>query len=274
MQVSAADSGSPLFLLGTGRCGSTFWQSLFSRAPGVWIWGEHGGLMRPLLATRAQAARKFCRPDGPTVSPAEMQAPIAESGPRLAWANCFTREDLDDVLRGAVLAIFGQGLPPGTSRWGFKELRYVHDTARHHLDLFPGGSVVHTLRHPRATLESMIVTWHRDAVTADNDQAIGEAYATHAAEWLRKTEELLALANLMPDRVVLIRLEEIDAARFIVAEKLGIQLPSDHPPVNMAPSAVTPRTRQILAPLWADWSGKLSVVATRAGYSDVQSLSG
>lgn len=54
----------PIFLLGTGRCGSTFLQRSLSSLESIWIWGEHDGLLIPhagvlTLLQESSALSKF-----------------------------------------------------------------------------------------------------------------------------------------------------------------------------------------------------------------------
>ena len=46
----------PIFLMGSGRCGSTFFQRQFSRTGLIWIWGEHDGVIGRLLKWADDAA--------------------------------------------------------------------------------------------------------------------------------------------------------------------------------------------------------------------------
>jgi hypothetical protein len=178
MRLSAHDSGDPLFLLGSGRCGSTFWQTLLCRAPDTWIWGEHRGFLRLVLEARG----RFLSAEGMLAEGRRALAAGGGIGPdrfvrtdldwALAWANMMTPTVFDELVRGFIDASMRQGLPAGRTRWGFKEIRYgrTNDpTPTSLLDLFPGGTVIHTLRHPRASIESAMRAWHAPLLQRSED---------------------------------------------------------------------------------------------------------
>ncbi len=67
---------------------------------------------------------------------------------------------------GFIAGLLQPRLPAGKTRWGFKEIQYGHRdrTPELLLDLFPGGTIIHTLRHPRSTLESAMQAWYPTAL--------------------------------------------------------------------------------------------------------------
>lgn len=166
MLENAVDE-EPIFLLGSGRCGSTFLQTRLSALGNVWIWGEHDGMLVKLREWRESVASSTkmnefstSRPPGdPMVLLKKDQGADATM---VAWLNGFRTADLDRVLRLAVTSLFTCALPVGKRRWGFKEIRYGPDDrmAVYLLDLFPRGKIVHTLRNPFSTIESGLFAWH------------------------------------------------------------------------------------------------------------------
>ena len=286
MGLSVVASGRPVFLLGTGRCGSTFWQTLLCRAEGLWVWGEHAGILRNLLRARRDLATSphFPAPPVPPLGPEDTAAPGAEEGMRMAWNNGFRGPDLDDELRGLVDGLMQRRLPAGKSRWGFKEIRYgdpmidgADEVPRHLLELFPGAIAVLTLRHPRATIESSLGTFNPQVMAGAGAPldlaALRREYVKHARRWRRVVNELLDLESDHEGRVVTVRIEDVSTGRATLAAALDVRLPGDHPVINAAPrpGADQPAIRAALAALWSSGRPRLAGTMRRAGYSDADS---
>lgn len=275
MKLPPEASGRPLFLLGSGRCGSTYWQTLLCHSADTWIWGEHGGLLRPVLLSRDLLVdvAGLLELGRTAVSEARLTAALGrDDGPRLAWSNRVTPEDYDDLLRGFIDAYMRHGLPAGRSRWGFKEIRYggtTDETPRRLLALFPGGHVVHTLRHPRQTLDSWMRIRHRDLLSGPgpDSRAVLAAYDEQATIWQQQTDYLLDLAAALPGRVVAVRLEQVDAGRDALERLVGSALPPDHPRVNGGPRWGDAATDSMLEEAWSAWQPRLAETARRAGYA-------
>lgn len=264
----------PLFLLGTGRCGSTFWQTLLCRTADVWIWGEHAGMLRPLANVRRllRGCEAFRMHAGRPVTPADFESPTTDESPRLAWANGFDAAVVDDALRDLVVGLMTRGLPAGKRRWGFKEIQYgdADHTPEFLLDLFPGATIVHTLRAPRPTLESAMRAWYR----AELERAVGDptdaraAYVEQARRWEAITRRLLDLAE-STGRVVRVRIEDVAAGREALQPVIGRLPPDLHPRVNGLPeslAATPPWLDDLFNVLWGEMADKLAEVAARAGY--------
>lgn len=279
MGLSAAESGCPVFLLGVGRCGSTFWQSLLCRADGLWIWGEHEAILRPILGTRQTIARSldFPGPETPPMSLAEIERALPANGNAIAWNNGFRAEDLDAELRGLVDGLMRRRLPPGKTRWGFKEIRYGNSlperpdpTAHNLLTLFPQSHVVLTLRHPRPTIASSVRSfWAQDVAAAGTaPDRLRDRYGHMAHRWRRATEELLDLADEHGDRVVRVMIEDVPAGRSALAAALGVCLPEEHPVVNahLRVEDPSPMIDEIFRDMWHSWRPRLAATMQRAGY--------
>lgn len=264
----------PVFLLGTGRCGSTFWQTLLSRSADIWIWGEHAGMMRPLGDVRwlLQHCPAFQMHAGRPVTPADFETPTTDEAPRLAWANGFDAVVVDDALRHLIVGLMTRGLPAGKRRWGFKEIQYgdADHTLEMLLALFPGATIVHTLRAPKPTLESAMWAWYRTELkqAADDPAAIQAAYTEQARRWKSITRRLLDLAE-STGQVIRVRIEDVAAGRDALHTVVGTQLPDLQPPVNQLPadrSDTPPWLTDLFERLWDETSGKLAKIASRAGY--------
>ncbi|MBM4021832.1 MAG: hypothetical protein FJ284_06260 [Planctomycetes bacterium] len=132
MKRAPHESGRPLFILGTGRCGATFWQTLLCRDPDTLIWREHGGLLLPLLRSRDRLHRVGDLLDlGRDVTPFDADDRLVETnGTKLAWMNGITLDDYDDLLRGFIDAYMRHGLPTGRSTWASRRCGTAEPTSR------------------------------------------------------------------------------------------------------------------------------------------------
>lgn len=283
MGLSVVASGRPVVLLGTGRCGSTFWQTLLCRAEALWVWGEHAGILRNLLRARRDLATSphFPGPHVPPLGLADAGSSGPDAGMRMAWNNGFRGPDLDDELRGLIDGLMRRRLPAGKSRWGFKEIRYgdpmiegAEDVPRHLLELFPGAIAVLTLRHPRATIDSSLGIFKPQVVAGVDATldlaALQREYAKYAQRWRRVVNELLDLEGDHDGRVVAVRIEDVPAGRAALTAALDVRLPDDHPVVNAAQRTGTdrPEIRAALSALWSSWRPRLAGTMRRAGYAD------
>src|SRR6185295_15406374 len=156
----------PIFLLGVGRCGSTFQQVALNRLPDIWIWGEHDGIIGNLLRWGAQAIasenlQKFAFSRSPDDPSSALQGNLRINATAVAWLNGFRPPDLEHLQSDLISQLFKKGLPTGKWRWGFKEIRYGPDdkVPERLLLLFSESKIVHTLRNPFATVESTIFAW-------------------------------------------------------------------------------------------------------------------
>src|SRR6185437_1419988 len=160
---------APIFVFGTGRCGSTHIQRLISLRTHVWIWGEHAGFLRPLLSslpayeTSGQLQHNvFSVPLGADYDELVRHAVVGT--PQLPWLNRLKRDSLRQELRYLIDRLFRTGLPESWTEWGFKEILYGSSDRSPELllDLFPRSRATFSFRSPKSTIESMLRTWTPD----------------------------------------------------------------------------------------------------------------
>ncbi len=181
---------APVFIFGTGRCGSTHLQRLISLSTDRWVWGEHGGFLEPLLdAVRCYETSRqleqfvFCHSPR---SEDRLVADMAAGCEMLSWLNQLKRDELRAEVAALVDRIFRSRLPAGWIEWGFKEIRYGldNDTPALLLSLFPDATAAFTFRNPRATIESMVRTWTPELLTdVPRETELRRAYAICAQRW-------------------------------------------------------------------------------------------
>lgn len=270
----------PIFLLGAGRCGSTFQQVRLCETGNVWIWGEHSGVLAGLFRWGGEAANnrqltKYVYPREPVSSAEEIET-LQHDGRGMAWMNGFRRPDLMAAQRALVLELFAKRLPPGKTRWGFKEIRYgpADRVPLNLLRMFPAGRIVHTVRAPFASIESAIVAWELPTVVAlveQNDQAALDAlYLKHLDRWNGITGYLLDLQERWPRKVRTSRIEHYEDERRELFAFLSLEAPTGSAGARIFSKADTasgyPRIARAFAERRERFEARVAANAGRAGY--------
>ena len=121
-----------LFIIGTGRSGTTLIQRVINTFPGTMIWGEHAGFLKQLselyyflndnhqmheysYACEISDEKKF------------NLASYNDSKVWQAWINWFRPGDLKKIFRGMVEQFFCPTEFDKLSIWGSKEIQYGPD---------------------------------------------------------------------------------------------------------------------------------------------------
>jgi len=269
----------PIFLLGAGRCGSTFQQVRLCETANVWIWGEHSGVLAGLFRWGGEAATnrqltKYVFPREPVSSSAEVET-LQHDGRGMAWMNGFRRADLMAAQRALVLELFAKRLPPGKTRWGFKEIRYGPDRVPLNLlRMFPAGKIVHTVREPLASIESAIVAWELPTLTGlaeQNDEAgLDALYLKHLERWNAITGYLLDLQDSWPKKVRTSRIEHYEDERRALFAFLSLEAPSGSPGHRIFSKAETASGHAGIERAFAArrerFGARVAANARRAGY--------
>lgn len=267
-------SDAPIFVVGTGRCGSTYVQTALSRTQDIWVWGEHAGLLRGLLRwaqdTRADPnLNRFVYPFAAQDPEARLHGRAFLPDWDLSWLNSLGIEDVAHVEREAVLSLFAHKLPAGKRRWGFKEIRYTADDGvlERLMELFPRARVVHLLRHPEDTVESSLLSWGRNAtvkaLAADDLSAVTAQYRRVMNGWVQATERLLALARQFP-QVRSFRIEDGDAMLEALARFLDIDVHALRAAAEASGGARNPRQ-----PIPQDAAQERLIASARLACADI-----
>ena len=191
-----------VFLLSSGRSGSTLVQRVLNSYDDVLIWGEHQGFLAPLAEAyfhlvEHPSSTRFLPAFAATERPS--WARILEwkgAGNWQAWLNWFTRADAETLFRDFVRALARHpeqaGLPP---IWGFKEIRYGgHDRVIEMLAaLFPDARFLFLARDGRNAVVSQLRTFHASGARA---QAIRDlfrlpVFIRRSREWRDQNNGLL-----------------------------------------------------------------------------------
>lgn len=159
----------PLFILSSGRSGSTLLQRVLNSYDHVTVWGEHAGFLAPLADSyfrllESRGSREYLFP-GTQEKPLCSLADLAErKDPRhwQAWINFIVPADVTAFFRRHVESFLRHPLMGDDHLWGFKEIRYGgRDRVIEFLhELFPEAVFVFLCRNALSTLASQRHTFH------------------------------------------------------------------------------------------------------------------
>lgn len=199
---------SPIFLLGTGRCGSTYWQKLLCNTEDIWIWGEHDGILMSfnslIHAFRPSSALSKWSLTRETIM---STSDITQGDATLfAWNNGFTQELAVNLARDFITCLFTANLPAEKKRWGFKEIRYgISDEIPDFLlTLFPKGRVIVTARDPVETVISTLSAWHFAEIQKfvdGEDSRLPSLVTSYIERWIGFSKNMEILKQVHPDQV-------------------------------------------------------------------------
>jgi hypothetical protein len=160
---------NPLFILSSGRSGSTLLQRVLNSYEQVTIWGEHAGFLAPLADSYFRllenpGSREYLFPGTehkPLISLADLEQ---RKDPRQwqAWINFVTPGDVTTFFRQHVESFLRHPVMGDDHVWGFKEIRYGgRDRVIEFLhELFPDAVFVFLCRNALSTLASQRHTFH------------------------------------------------------------------------------------------------------------------
>lgn len=157
-----------IFIIGSGRSGTTLVQRLFNSFPNTMIWGEHSGFLTSIsdayyTLMRNPSMHEYSYSQ---VAPATTDN-LIEFYKRperwQAWNNWFQPNDVKELFKQYLESIFN---PKGIGEsviWGFKEIRYgKNDRVIDFLaELYPKAQFVFITRNGLNTLESQLTTFHQ-----------------------------------------------------------------------------------------------------------------
>ena len=208
---------TPIFLFGSGRCGSTLVQRAINAHPAIVMYGEHEGFLGP-IANSYHKLMKTADVDrfiyGKNALPADLlHGPLKDIGRDICWINNFTREDVLREHRTLVLNLLARDLDLDKIHWGFKEIRYREG---HHVlwflrEIFTECRFVFLIRNPVDTIVSGLLAWkHADEAMQDANR-LARIVENFFGEWTAKYSYLLSHAGAHPEQSYLMRYEELIA---------------------------------------------------------------
>lgn len=197
-------NGFPIFLLGSGRSGTTLLQKILNSAEDVMIWGEHGGFLKQIAE-----AYFFNLNDKEINRQIFKKNPVAKE-PNLdfhrlklrkigySWTNWYGKQELTDNFKQFVESFFN---PHSLEKrhWGFKEIRYgIDDSVMDMLaDIYRQARFVFIVRDPVDVLASQV------AMGWDDE------WKHLANKWAIQNQQIMDFCRENEDRVYLVKYEDL-----------------------------------------------------------------
>ncbi len=192
----------PIFVLGSGRSGTTLLQRVINAAPGAAIFGEHNGFLGPVAEAYYMQQAKGCAHSGTDDTEHQHHVKRYLSDPALwpGWINAYREEDLAQRYAAFIRGWFDPDWIDAR-RWGFKEIRYgaTDRVIEMLLELFANGRFVFVVRNPV------------DAIASQRVCAFGEFEAL-LRDWIANNEAYMRWAEDQPERCRIVRYEDIVGA--------------------------------------------------------------
>jgi hypothetical protein len=229
----------PIFVFGTGRCGSTHVQRLITLSTCCWVWGEHEGFLAPLLesvrkcetgsALDRNVFRAGWRSDDQLISD------MSVGSEPLSWLNRFDKKEFRTEVASLVDRIFRSPVPQGWTQWGFKEIRYGLDNNAPDalLSLFPTATAIFTFREPKATIESMIRAWGRPGLLngPESSDALLVTYKNCSVIWKKVMKYFLNYRHGGNGKILFVSGPKLALSSEEILHTLGLPLSRQIPQV-------------------------------------------
>jgi len=196
------ESCSPIFIISSGRCGSTLLQRILNSVEKTAIAGEH----KSYLADIARSYRKIMSLAAPPGVSAEAAANTAleklrDSTHWSAWTNWAHGEQVLNSYRELVTSLVSPTWPSDGWRWGFKEIGYgsADRTPEFLIELFPHCKIIALVRNPVDTIASMRQFYWQKGMGVEG----------LARTWSKNYSYYDTLAADFPDNVRIVYFEEM-----------------------------------------------------------------
>jgi Sulfotransferase family len=242
----------PVFIFGTGRCGSTHIQRLITLGTDCWVWGEHEGFLAPLLASvrnleTSKALERNVFSCGAQTDD-DMIFEVLSGSSRLSWINRLDKAAFRAAASFLIETTFRSQIPKGWTEWGFKEILYGlnNNAPAILLELFPSATSVFTFRQPKSTIESMIRTWSPELIVGSpSPTRLSEIYAERVRRWKVMMHYFLGLRS-ETKRIVFVGESQFKRGSNDVFRALGL-VPTRIIPNNMGITNSGPSK-------WPEWA--------------------
>ena len=200
----------PIFILGSGRSGTTLLQKIINSADDVMIWGEHGGFLKQVALAyfhhteKSRVKQAIFRRNPVAKDPNFDFHRLRQTDIAYSWLNWYGRREVTANFAGLIESFFH---PPGMRKryWGFKEIRYGgNDRAIEMLaELFPNARFVLIARNPVDVIASQAALgWGRR-------MALGSGWKQLSEAWAAQNRGLLQFQRANEERTRWIRFESM-----------------------------------------------------------------
>ncbi len=205
-------------MLGTGRSGTTLVQRLLNSYPDVMIWGEHAGFLSDTSAaydvlTKSRSMDEFSYNENEKLG-SDLSTEVFKNPERWqAWNNWFKKDDVKDLFREHLHAVFNPAQVGEHELWGFKEIRYGQEdhVMEFLIEIFPQAKFIFIVRNGLNTIESQLNTFHKgNSKYLTLKRLIQLPLAMGLARnWREQNLNFKKFSEAHPDNCVLVRYEDI-----------------------------------------------------------------
>ncbi len=191
----------PIFLLGSGRSGTTLLMKILNSMDHVILSGEHGGFLKQIADayffhfTDEKMKKRFEKEEAPDA----LFAKKLEYKPGYSWLHWYGKDTVKKNYKKFIESFFSPEKFSKKVCWGFKEIRYgINDQVMEMLiDLYPNARFVFIIRDPIDVIASQLVMgkW------GDLDEII--------RNWVSQNNHMLKFYYKNNENCFLIRYEEM-----------------------------------------------------------------
>jgi hypothetical protein len=149
----------PVFVITTGRSGSTLLLRYLNCAKDLVVWGEHAAILTELAACYAKLTRPstlaFVAAAQPWVDSLLRKDAVVCSSDAMTieWVNSFDAATVRGAFRTFLFSLLNHRIPSHL-RWGFKEIHYGQSEINLLRELFPGARFLLLVREPASIIKS------------------------------------------------------------------------------------------------------------------------
>ncbi len=223
----------PVFVVSTGRSGSTLLQRVLNVHPDLTIWGEHAGMISGLVKSLDSVFHPAAHKNL-TLGYADRELVVGELSEKdvfKPWVSPFTPEDYEAAIRNLISGLFTNGLSPNV-RWGFKEIRYERPQVEKLMELFPNSHVVILSRDVLGYTQSRFFAWNNtdyDLATDEGLEKVKVRLRSITNGWIKRYQGFVELAAAAPERTSLVSYADLNMQSGRVSglfEELGMASPA------------------------------------------------
>lgn len=194
----------PIFILGSGRCGTTLLQRLLNSYDNVAIAGEHRGYLQYLAEAYYTAHFRIGKKNRPPDEVLDIAIDTLKNHTKWsAWTNWIHADSVTESYRNFLPELLAPKRVRENYHWGFKEIRYGLDNSVINLllEIFPDSRFVIIIRHPTDTIASL------------RSLSMGEASTIEglAKNWNKMYQNFYKWKTKRPKNFYIVRYEDIVA---------------------------------------------------------------
>jgi len=228
-----------LFLLGSGRSGTTLTQRILNSFPEVMLWGEHGGFLKHVaeqyyFLKNSPSMHQFCYERSVPSNEQDLTKYYKDPAIWQAWINWFLPHDLADIFRQNIENFFIYDKSKAPNIWGFKEIRYTRDdkVIELLLELYPNAVFIVIYRDGINTIESQLSTFFRGSSKFTQIKRLSQipTIIKISLKWKHQNNYYQLLKHKYPNNIYTIKYEDIINDIEVlnpVINKLGLTITQD-----------------------------------------------